>query len=108
MLIRPTGRPAVLTKLSAVTSVAASRSRGSTPMRSATSTAGPRTSTGLPLDRRPVASSTIVGRNPRRASQYASVVPAMPAPEIRTVGPVGRVFMGAPLATADPGRPSRA
>jgi hypothetical protein len=63
----------------------AARRRGMMPIRSATSTAGPLTSTGLPLDRIRRACSTTVGRNPCRASQYASVDPPMPAPEISTV-----------------------
>jgi hypothetical protein len=46
-----------------------SRSRGSTPIRSATSIASPRTSTGLPLERCPSERSTTVGRNPQLASQ---------------------------------------
>ncbi len=92
MLTRPTSRPERLTKLSAVTSVAARLSCGITPIASATATAGPRTSIGLPLERRPAARSTTVGRKPCRASQKARVVPAIPAPEIRTVGRVLEVM----------------
>jgi hypothetical protein len=39
------------------------------PVRSATSIASPRTSTGFPLERCPSERSTTVGRNPERASQ---------------------------------------
>jgi hypothetical protein len=56
-----------------------------TPIRSATSTAAPRTSTGLPVDRWVPARSTTVTANPALASQYASVDPAIPATEISTV-----------------------
>ena len=56
-----------------------------TPIRSATSFACPRTSTGLPLDRVPPACSTTVTRKPPLASQYAVVEPAIPAPEINAL-----------------------
>ena len=65
---RPAGR-AASTKVIAVAWVAAARSLGMMPIASATGQAGPRTSTGLPLERRPCARSTTVGRNPWRASQ---------------------------------------
>ena len=66
---RPVRRPASSTNLSDVASVLASRSFAVMPIRSATRAAGPRTSTGLPLDRSPAARSTTVGRKPARASQ---------------------------------------
>ena len=59
--------------------------RSMTPIRSATRAAGPRTSTGLPLERTAAARSTTVTRKPWRDSQYARVHPAMPPPEINTV-----------------------
>lgn len=49
--MRPTRRPEALTMAIPDTVVATSRRRGSTPIRSATSIASPRTSTGLPLER---------------------------------------------------------
>jgi hypothetical protein len=69
VLTPPTRRPVALTKLMPVRSVPASRMRAMTPIRSATSTARPLTSTGLPLDRKMAARSTTVGRNRCRASQ---------------------------------------
>jgi hypothetical protein len=66
--------------------VAAAESFGMRRIRSATATASPSTSTGFPLERSGPARSTTVGSNPRRRSQYASVVPAIPAPEIRILG----------------------
>jgi hypothetical protein len=85
MSIWAVGLPAELTKRSLVTLVAASRSVGMTPIRSATVTAAPRTSTGLPLDRNPAERSTSVTSNPLLVSQYDNVGPAIPAPEIRRV-----------------------
>jgi hypothetical protein len=67
--VDPTRRPALLTKLIPVTFVASARMRSMTPIRSATSTAGPRTSIGLPLERWPAARSTTVGRKPCSANQ---------------------------------------
>ena len=55
-------------------------SRGRTPIFSATSTAAPRTSTGLPLERCPLARSTTVTSNPARPNRKPSVAPASPAP----------------------------
>ncbi len=69
MSIRPTRLPAASTKLTPVVPVVAWRSRGMTPIRSATGTAGPLTSTGLPLDRSRPPRSTTVTRNPCPASQ---------------------------------------
>ena len=43
---------------------------------------GPRTSTGLPLDRMPRACFATVTSKLALASQYADVAPAIPAPEI--------------------------
>lgn len=60
-------------------------------MRSATAIASPSTSTGWPPERSPPPRSTTEGA--RRASQYASAVPAMPAPEIR-------ILMSDPLPEA--------
>nr|WP_239084068.1 hypothetical protein [Asanoa ishikariensis] len=53
----------------AVAWVAAARSWGTTPIRLATAHPGPRTSTGLPLDRGPAPRSTSVTAKPWRASQ---------------------------------------
>jgi hypothetical protein len=66
-----------------MTSVAAPRIRARIPIRSATSTACPRTSTPLPPVRNPGERSTTVGLKPCLASQNATVGPAMLAPEIR-------------------------
>ena len=66
-------------------------------IRSATWAAGPRTSTGLPDVRRDAPRSMTVTDQPFRAIQYASVQPAIPAPEIRTVHsatPLGMVPVG--------------
>jgi len=75
-------RPRALTNTMSRTRVLALRICAMTPIRPATSTAGPRTSTGLPLDRMPRACSTTVTSKPALASQYAAVAPAIPAPEI--------------------------
>jgi len=85
MSTRLTLRPRALPKTTRRTPVSAARNAGSTPIRSAIPTAGPRTSTGLPLDRTPAARSTTVTAKPCLASQYAVVEPAIPAPEIRTL-----------------------
>jgi hypothetical protein len=85
MLTRLTTRPRVLSTTMFSTRVSAARSLAITPIRSATSTAGPRTSTGAPLERKPRACSTTVTSKPALASQYAAVEPAIPAPEISTV-----------------------
>src|SRR5436190_509100 len=67
--IRWLSRPAESTNRMPVAWVAAARRASTTPICSTTGRAGPRTSTGLPLDRWPSARSTTVGQNPTRANQ---------------------------------------
>jgi hypothetical protein len=57
-------RPEASSSRIMVVCVATSRSRGTTPIASTTGMAGPRTSTGFPLERCPGDRSTTVGRNP--------------------------------------------
>ena len=76
---------AALNELICATSEATARKRGMIPIFSATATAGPLTSTGFPLERWPAVRSTTVTSTPCCASQNATVAPAMPAPQIRTV-----------------------
>ena len=66
---RAPSRPAASTTCIAVAWVAAARSRSTMPMPSATGMAGPRMSTGLPLERRSCDRSTTVGWNPCWASR---------------------------------------
>src|SRR4029079_6883111 len=65
---------------------------GSNVMRSATSKPRPQKSMMYPLVRSFGAFSTMVGVNPYRASRYASVAPAIPAPDIRTL--MMRAYIG--------------
>jgi hypothetical protein len=85
VLTPPTRRPVALTKLMPVRSVPAWRMRAMTPIRSATSTARPLTSTGLPLDRKMAARSRRWGGIGAGPASRASGGPAIPTPEINTV-----------------------
>jgi hypothetical protein len=67
--IRRLSRPDESTNRMPVACVAAARKASTAPIRSTTGRAGPRTSTGLPLERWPFVRSTTVGRSPARASQ---------------------------------------
>src|SRR6266699_6155774 len=67
--------------------------RGQIPMSLATCTASKRTSTGYPPSRRCGTRSITVGLKPYRLSQYASVGPAILAPEMRRVLLVIVIFM---------------
>src|SRR4051794_38087210 len=81
-----TGRPPCRTKERRSVRVLASRTAGSTPVHSATATAGPNRSTACPLvlTRASGIRSTTVTAHPLRCSQYAAVGPATLAPEINT------------------------
>jgi hypothetical protein len=85
-------RPSASTKVWVPIEVCRARTSSVIPIRSSSSIWAPRKSTPWPPARNADACSTTVTSWPRRASQYASVGPAMLAPEIRT-------FMGSPSSS---------
>ena len=87
--------PVALTYVIPRVRVRACRNASRIPARLATSIAAPRMSTAWPPSRGAGARSTTVGQKPCLDSQYASVRPACPAPEINTLLRCGRDRPGA-------------